>query len=79
MNIQAERSQIVEQINHVTDINLLKAIKNLLAFAAAKEKVYDLIVSDEQKKLVRERVKKYEANPDNVMTWNDIEAKIKRD
>ncbi|HNW91167.1 MAG TPA: hypothetical protein PKN48_16025 [Bacteroidales bacterium] len=79
MNIQAERSQIVEQINHVTDINLLKAIKNLLAFASAKEKVYDFIVSDEQKKLVRERVKKYEANPDNVMTWNEIEAKIKRD
>jgi len=78
MNIQAERTQIVEQINHVTDINLLKAIKNLLAFASAKEKVYDVIVSDEQKKMVRERVKKYETNPDNVITWNDIEAKIKR-
>lgn len=77
MNIQAERNQIVEQINHITDINLLKAIKNLLAFASAKEKVYDFIVSDDQKKTVRERVKEYETNPDNVMTWNDIEEKIK--
>lgn len=78
MNIQAERTQIVEQINHVTDINLLKAIKNLLAFASAKEKVYDVIVSDQQKKMVRERVKKYKTDPENVITWNDIEAKIKR-
>jgi len=78
MNIQAERNQIVEQINHITDINLLKAIKNLLAFASAKEKAYDYIISEDQKKMVRKRVKEYETNPDNVMTWNDIEAKIKR-
>ncbi len=77
MNIQAERSQIIEQINHISDINLLKAIKNLLAFASAKEKVYDFIVSEDQKEMVRERVKDYETNPDNVMTWNEIETKIK--
>ncbi len=77
MNIQAERNHIIEQLNQVNDINILKAIKNLLAFASTKEKVFDLIVSEEQKEMVRQRVKEYEASPENVLTWNDIEAKLK--
>ena len=79
MNIKVERNQIIEQINHVEDINVLKAIKNLLAFASTKEKVFDMIVSEEQKEMVRSRVKDYEANPDNVLSWNDVEAKLKHD
>jgi hypothetical protein len=77
MNIQAERNNIIEQLNQVNDINILKAIKNLLAFASTKEKVFDLIVSEEQKDMVRQRVKEYEASPENVLEWNDIEAKLK--
>ena len=79
MNIEAERNQIIEQLNHVEDINVLNAIKNLLAFASKKEKVFDIIVSEEQKEMVRSRVKKYKANPDNVRSWNDVEAKLKND
>ncbi|MEI6851531.1 MAG: hypothetical protein WCL06_01765 [Bacteroidota bacterium] len=79
MNIEAERNQIIEQLNHVEDINVLNAIKNLLAFASKKEKVFDIIVSEEQKEMVRSRVKKYKANPDNVLSWNDVEAKLKND
>jgi hypothetical protein len=78
MNIDAERNQIIEQINHVDDINVLKAIKNLLMFASAKEKVFDLIISDEQKEMVRSRVKKYETDPNNVLSWNEVEAKLKK-
>jgi hypothetical protein len=76
MNIQAERNNIIEQLNQVNDINILKAIKNLLAFASTKEKVFDFIVSEEQKEVVRQRVKEYEANPENVLEWNDIEVKL---
>jgi hypothetical protein len=47
MNIQAERNNIIEQLNQVNDINILKAIKNLLGFASTKEKVFDFIVSEE--------------------------------
>jgi len=77
MNIQTERKQIIEQLSQINDINILNAIKNLLAFASNKEKVFDTIVSDEQKAAVRNRVKEYETNPDNVLTWNDIESKLK--
>jgi len=76
MNIQTERNHIIEQLNQVSDINVLKAIKNLLAFASTKEKVFDSIVSEEQKEMVRRRVKTYETKPDDVLTWNDIEEKI---
>ena len=79
MNIKTERNNIIEQLNHVNDINILKAIKNLLDFAASKEKVFDFIVSEEQKEMVRQRVKEYENNPGNVLEWNDIEAKLKHD
>ena len=79
MNIQAERLSIIEQLKNVSDINVIKAIKNILNFAATKEKVFDFIVSEEQKESVRKRVKEYEENPDNVLSWNDIENKIKLD
>ena len=79
MNIQAERLNIIEQLNNVSDINVIKAIKNILNFAATKEKVFNFIVSEEQKESVRKRVKEYEENPDNVLSWNDIENKIKLD
>ena len=79
MNIQAERLSIIEQLKNVSDINVIKAIKNILNFAATKEKVFNFIVSEEQKESVRKRVKEYEENPDNVLSWNDIENKIKLD
>jgi hypothetical protein len=79
MNIKTERNLIIEQLNHIDDINILKAIKSLLAYASKKEKVFDLIVSDEQKELVRQRVKDYEINPENVLSWNEIEEKLKHD
>ena len=76
MNIQTEKNQIIEQLSHVNDINVLKAIKNLLNFVSTKEKVFDSIVSEEQKASVRKRVAAYEEKPENVLTWNDIENKI---
>jgi len=79
MNIQTERNYIIEQISHVNDINIIKAIKSILAFSTAKEKVFDIIISEEQKESVRGRIKEYEVNPDNVVAWNDIEKKIKLD
>lgn len=77
MNIKAERSHIIEQLNHVNDINVIKVIRNILNFATSKEKVFDFIVSEEQKASVKKRVKNYKDNPKNVISWDDIENKIK--
>jgi DNA polymerase IIIc chi subunit len=79
MNYKVERSQIIEQLKNVKDIDVIKAIKNILAFASKKEKVFDFIVSEEQKENVRKRVKEYKVNPENVLSFNEIEKKIKFD
>ena len=36
----------------------------------------DLNISDEQKQVVRDRIKKYEDTPGSYLSWNDIEHKM---
>ena len=75
MNIQSERLNIIEQINKIDDVFLLRSIKNLLDFAKSREKVIDLDIPVIQQSLVKERVKKYENNETEILSWNDLEQK----
>ncbi len=34
-------------------------------------------IPESQKSIVRERIEKYKSNPDNYLTWDNIEEKIK--
>ena len=34
-------------------------------------------IPESQKSIVRERIEKYKSNPDNYLTWDKIEEKIK--
>ncbi|HOY51965.1 MAG TPA: addiction module protein [Prolixibacteraceae bacterium] len=36
----------------------------------------DLFIPEEHKEIVRERIRKYENNPDSYISWNDIERKM---
>ena len=36
----------------------------------------DIVISEEHKQVVRERIKKYENIPDCYLTWDDIERKM---
>ncbi|MFH0864760.1 MAG: hypothetical protein V1904_01095 [Bacteroidota bacterium] len=76
MNIQSERLNIIEQINKIDDVFLLRSIKSLLDFAKSREKVIDLDIPVIQQSLVKERVKKYENNETEILSWNDLEQKI---
>ena len=42
------------------------------------KKDYDdeIIISEEHKQIVRERIKKYENSSNNYLSWNDIELKM---
>ena len=75
-HINKEREEIIEQLRQVKDINVLNSIRNLLNFVATKEKMFDAIVLKDQKESVRKRVADYKENPENVMTWVEIEKKI---
>ena len=36
----------------------------------------DMIIPEEHKQIVRERIKKYENSTDSYLSWNDIERKM---
>lgn len=54
------------------DENLLKAIYEILR---AAENVDDFEISDEHKRILDERLKAYYANPNDVLTWEEVKSK----
>jgi len=78
MNIQAERVNIIEQIKRIDDIYLLRSIKSLLEFARSREKEIDIEISEAQKFIVRDRIKKYEHGGTDIYSLNEAEHKIKK-
>jgi len=41
-----------------------------------EQNIEDIIIPEEHKQLVRERIKKYENNPGSYLSWDEIERKI---
>jgi len=59
-------------------LTLLKKF-SFIEFITPNAKQADYNISEEQKNVVRERIKKYEANTGDIIEWEDIEKKIKID
>jgi len=80
MNIQLERTHIIEQINQINDINLIKAIKSMLTFASTKEKTSSFVIPEWHKKIIDQRMDDLKKNPDNVIdfdkTCDEIEKEL---
>lgn len=41
-----------------------------------EQNIDDIIIPEEHKQIVRERIKKYENSPGSYLSWNDIERKM---
>ena len=41
-----------------------------------EQNIDDMVISEEHKQIVRERIKKYENSPDSYLSWNDIEHEM---
>ena len=76
MNLQTQKAIIIEQFKQVDDINLIKAIQNLLDYASKKEKQEDEIPQAHQK-LVNERFKKVRKDPERLLDWDQAKEKLK--
>lgn len=71
MNIEAEKSMIIEQVKKVYDADLLGALKSMLDYAQKKEqKIYD--IPEAHQNLVMERFEKSRANPDMLLDWDEV-------
>ena len=76
MDLQAEKTIIIEQFKQVNDINLIHAIKSMLDYASNKEAdLYD--IPEEHKNVVRQRMKASQADPSRLLNWDKVKHKIK--
>ncbi|MFP4489480.1 MAG: hypothetical protein ACLFN1_09270 [Bacteroidales bacterium] len=76
MNIQTQKAIIIEQFKQVEDVNLIKAIQNLLDYASKKEKeAYE--IPQAHQKLVNERFKKVRKDPERLLDWDKAKEDLK--
>ena len=70
MDIQAQKTIIIEQFKQLNDINLINAIKSLLDYAIKKEKdIYD--IPEAQQQMVMERYDKVRKNPERLLDLDE--------
>ncbi len=70
MNIELERSQIIEELNHVNDEWLIKAIKRLLGLDFEDD------IPEEHKRVLDERMKEYDAGTAETMGWDEAKKRL---
>ena len=71
MNIELERSQIIEELNHVNDEWLLKAIKRLLGIDYPEDDI-----PEEHKRILDERIREYESGEVTLVDWEDVKKRM---
>ena len=71
MDITTTLNQIIA-LNIQDSIRLVQAILNSIA---AEQDYLDL--TDSQKQELDRRIDDYDANPDNVLTWEEVKASVK--
>ena len=74
MNIQLQRNKLIEQIQAINDVDLLKTIKSLLDYGTKKELNSD--VPEWHKDIVRNRAKNL--NPDRLLNWDEMEKRLNK-
>ncbi|MBW6535335.1 MAG: addiction module protein [Mariniphaga sp.] len=79
MNTQHVQLKIPLSFKQVVDIvkQLSPSEKQLLSEVLwTEQNMDDIVIPEEHKQIVRERIKKYKNNPGSYLSWDDIERKI---
>jgi len=76
MNIQTEKAIIIEQVKQVNDVNLIRAIKNMLDYAFKKEQE-NLEVPEAHQTVVMERFNKVRKDSDRLLDWDEAKKTLK--
>ena len=72
LNIPLSFKQVVDIVKQLSPSER----QQLSEVLQVEQNADDIIVPEEHKKIVRERIKKYENRPDSYLSWNDIERKM---
>ena len=79
MNIQHVQLNIPLSFNQVVDIvkQLSPSQKQQLSEVLwTEQNIEDIVIPEEHKQVLRERIKEYENNPGSYLSWDDIERKM---
>jgi hypothetical protein len=57
--------------------NIFIEMTKSINFVEKIQEVSDSIISKEHQKIILDRLKKFEENPESCLSWEDIENKIK--
>jgi len=73
LNIPLSFNQIIDIVRQLSPKEKLK-LSEVLWEETDKDKI---VISEEQKQIVRQRLKRMDEQPESCLTWKDIEHKIK--
>ncbi len=76
MDIQLQKSIIIEQFNKVTDINLINAIQSMLNYGLSKEE--EITIPKEHQDIVISRFEKSRKNPKRLLDWDEAKETLTR-
>ena len=72
LNISLSFKQVVDIVKQLSPSE-----KQMLSEVLWTEQdINDIVIPEEHKQIVRERIKKYENSPDSYLSWEDIEHKM---
>ena len=74
MNIQLQRNKLIEQIQLINDIDLLKTIKSLLDYSNKKQN--DFEVPEWQQDAVLKRINKLKQNPKLIISREELNKRV---
>lgn len=72
LNIPLSFNQVVEIVKQLSPSEK----RQLRVVLETEQSVDDIVISEEQKQMVRERIAKYEKSPDSYLEWSEIESKM---
>jgi hypothetical protein len=70
MNIELEKKQIIDELKHVHDEWLLKAIKRLLGLDYEEE------IPAEHKQILNSRLKSFDAGHSETLDWEEAKKRL---
>ena len=72
LNVPVSFEQVIDLVKQLSPAEKQQLSEVLLT----EQSIDDIEILEEQKELVRERIKKYEDMPGSYLTWNEIEQKL---